>query len=188
MTLGESVQIGPFHFYVIRILVAVGILRVFIKREHLEGGLNKLDWLMIAWGMCAVFSSFFHEDFTSALVSRLGMVYDGLGVYFLLRVLIQGPDGVLQFSRLVLIVLIPIAIEMAFESVTGKNNFSILGGVGAETEVRLGKYRAQGPFLHSILAGTVGAVCWPLVVPFWWKQRGLAILGLVRVRNDCPIK
>src|SRR5207253_2322310 len=57
--------------------------------------------------------------------------------------------------------------------------FSFLGGVSTESEIRNGAIRAQGPFAHSILAGTVGAVCWPLLLPFWKKQRALALLGLV---------
>jgi hypothetical protein len=38
--------------------------------------------------------------------------------------------------------------------------------------------RAQGPFGHSILAGTVGAVCLPLFIAIWRKYRKAAITGL----------
>jgi hypothetical protein len=179
MTLGQDIQVGPLHFTVIRILVAVGVVRVITRRERIEGGLRKLDWMMMIWGICAVLSSFFHKDFTSALITRLAFFYDSLGIYFLLRVFVQGADSLFTLSKIVIIMLAPIALEMASESVTGRNNFSFLGGVSPLCEVRLGKIRAQGPFLHSILAGTVGAVCWPLLLPFWKKQRNLALLGLL---------
>ena len=80
MPLGQNIEIGPLHFTVIRILVAVGAARVVARGERIEGKLNKLDWMMLLWGGCTVLSSFFHEDFASALISRLGMFYDGVGM------------------------------------------------------------------------------------------------------------
>ena len=38
MTLGQSISIGPFHFYVIRILITLGAIRVMFREEHLAGG------------------------------------------------------------------------------------------------------------------------------------------------------
>jgi hypothetical protein len=56
MTLGQSVVIGPFHFTVIRLLLLVGIIRVLARKERLLGGLNGLDWMMLAWAAWALFS------------------------------------------------------------------------------------------------------------------------------------
>jgi hypothetical protein len=179
MPLGQNIEIGPLHFTVIRILVAVGFARVMSRGERLEGGVNKLDRMFFLWGGCAVISSFFHEEFASALISRLGMIYDSVGLYVLLRIFIQGPTSVLTISRITIFVLAPVALEMFVEGVTGRNSFSFFGGVDAISEIRNGKIRAQGPFSHSILAGTVGAVCWPLVIPFWKTNRKLAILGFL---------
>lgn len=179
MPLGQNIEIGPLHFTVIRILVAVGFARVMSRGERIEGGLNKLDRMFLVWGGCAAVSSFFHEEFASSLISRLGMVYDSAGLYFLFRVFIQGPASVLNISRIAIFVLAPVALEMVVEGMTGRNSFSFFGGVDAISEIRNGKIRAQGPFSHSILAGTVGAVCWPLVIPFWKTNRKLAILGFV---------
>jgi hypothetical protein len=179
MPLGQVVEIGPFSFTVIRILVAVGVIRVLVKREHLQGGTKKLDRMMILWGLCAVWSSLFHNDFGSSLVYRLGMLYDGLGVYLLFRVFVQGAEGMFLIARIVIIALIPVAIEMIYECATGTNAFSWLGGIDAESEVRDGRIRAQGPFSHAILAGTVGAVSWPLLLPLWKRNRKLAVLGLL---------
>jgi hypothetical protein len=79
----------------------------------------------------------------------------------------------------VIIVLIPIAIEMIAESISGRNTFSYFGGVPEQCEIRDGKIRAQGPFAHSILAGTVGALSWPLALMSWKRNRKLAIFGLL---------
>ena len=79
MTLGQGLEIGPFHFYVIRILITLGAARVILKRERIVGGWQGLDRMMILWAVWAVFSSCFHKDFSAALVNRLGLAYDTLG-------------------------------------------------------------------------------------------------------------
>ncbi|MEI6166055.1 MAG: hypothetical protein WCS52_02570 [bacterium] len=179
MTLGQSISIGPFHFYVIRILITLGSIRVIFREERLIGGWQNLDRMMILWCGCAVLSSFFHENFSAALINRLGFAYDALGLYFLLRIFIRDSENVKSLIKILLIVLVPIAIEMIMETVTGKSMFSFLGGVPVLSEVRDGHVRAQGPFGHSILAGTVGAVCLPLALLFWKDNRRLSLLGLV---------
>ena len=178
MTLGQVVEIGPFHFTVIRILVALGVCRVFVRQERISGGLKPLDKAMIGWATWGVLCSFLHQDVLSTLVNRLGLVYDGLGLYFLLRVFIEGVDGVRLTAKIVLLLLAPVALEMVYEHFTGRDNFAIFGGVAEFCEVRGGKVRANGPFAHSILAGTVGAVCLPLAFLFWKEQRKLCLLGM----------
>lgn len=178
MTLGQSISIGPFHFYVIRILITLGAIRVMFREEHLAGGWQSLDRMMLLWCGCAVLSSFFHESFSAALINRLGFAFDALGLYFLLRIFIRDSENIMSLLKILLIVLAPIAIEMVMETATGNNLFSFLGGVPAMSEVRNGHVRAQGPFGHSILAGTVGAVCLPLTFLFWKNHRSLALLGL----------
>lgn len=179
MSLESSLDIGALHFTSIRILVAIGVLRVIARGERIEGGLNTLDRVLIAWAVWAVCSSCFHTDFAAALIFRLGLAYNCLGFYFLLRVFIQDADNLWKICKVVIIALVPIALEMITEARTGKNLFSVLGGVSDLSEIRGGKIRAQGPFTHSILAGTVGAVCLPIAILFWKKNRKLALVGLI---------
>lgn len=73
----------------------------------------------------------------------------------------------------------PIALEMIYEVTTGKNLFALLGGVPEESTIRSGTIRAQGPFGHSILAGTVGATSLPIAFLFYKNERRLALLGLI---------
>jgi len=178
MTLGQVVEVGPFHFTVIRILVALGVCRVLVKRERISGGLRPLDKAMVGWAAWAVASSFFHEDIPATLVNHLGLVFDGLGFYFLLRVFISGSEGVWLAAKIVIILLVPVALEMISEHFSGRDMFAVFGGMSELSEVRGGKIRANGPFAHSILAGTVGAVCMPLAFLFWRKNRKLCLLGI----------
>ena len=178
VTLGPTVDLGPFHFTVIRILVAVGFVRIMTKGERMRGGWNVLDSLVLAWAIWAVSSSIFHKEFGEALIFRLGLAYNAVGLYFLLRVFIQDLDDVFGISKVLILALIPIALEMIQEELTGKDLFSVFGGVSELSEVRGGKIRAQGPFGHSILAGTVGGVCMPMAFALWKKNPKLAFLGL----------
>jgi hypothetical protein len=67
---------------------------------------------------------------------------------------------------------------MIEEKMTGTNLFARFGGVREFSIVRNGVIRAQGPFSHALLAGSIGSVCLPLMVPLWRERRGLAVLGV----------
>ena len=179
MTLGQGIELGSFHFPVIRMLLAVGLVRVIIRGERLVGRMNSLDWLMVVWAAWALISSLFHIDAFGVLVNHLGLVYNACGIYFLLRVFCQSLDDVVTLCRITAILLIPLSIMILFEKMTGHNLFSALGGVPEISEIRDGRIRAQGPFAHSILAGTVGAVCLPLMIGLWQQHRKTAIAGIL---------
>jgi hypothetical protein len=178
MTLGQVIQFGPFNFPVLRILLAFGFVRVIIRSERLSGRMNGLDWLMILWATWALISSLFHRDPSAALVNRLGLVYNGCGIYFLLRIFFQSLDDAVRLCRITATLLIPLALEMLYEKLTAHNLFSALGGVSEVPDFRGGRVRAQGPFSHAILAGTIGAVCLPLMIGIWQKHRKTAITGI----------
>ncbi len=167
MTLGQGIELGSFHFPLIRMLIAVGLVRVIIRGERLVGRMNSLDWLMMVWAAWALISSLFHKDAFGALVSHLGLVYNACGIYFLLRVFCQSLDDVVMLCRITAILLIPLSIMILFEKMTGHNLFSALGGVSEISEIRDGRIRAQGPFAHSITrrdgrCGMPSVNDWPL--------------------------
>lgn len=179
MSMGVGIELGPFHLMSIRLLVVVGILRVIIRGERLSGGMNILDRLMIAWAAWALMNSVFHDNSPGVLVNRLGLVFNACGIYFLLRVFCRSLGDVVTLCRLTAILLIPLAIELLVEMVTAYNPFSVFGAVSEAPEIRQGRVRAQGPFAHSILTGTVGAVCLPLMVCLWHHHRKTAVVGMV---------
>ena len=179
MTLGQGIELGPFSFTVIRLLIAVGIVRVIIRSEYLEGKMNGLDWLMLTWSAWALVSSIFHADPLAALIFRAGRVYNACGIYFLLRGFCRSLDDVVLLCRISVIVLIPVAAEMLSEHLTRHNMFSMFGGVSENPSIRQGRIRAQGPFAHSILAGTIGAVSLPLAIGLWNRHRKTAVGGFV---------
>lgn len=177
MTLAQGVEIGPFSFTVIRMLIGIGLLRIFLRGERLEGGLQKPDWILVGWGAWAIFSSAFHSPPKDALIFRLGIVYNVCGVYFLVRVFCRSPEDVLRLAKVLVIIMIPVASEMALEHGLRRNLFAFLGGVPESPVVRNNRLRAQGPFAHAILAGTVGAVSLPWILGLWQYHRRLALCG-----------
>lgn len=178
MSLGSGIELGPFHLMSIRLLVVAGILRAIVRGERLTGGMNGLDQLMIVWAAWALLSSVFHDNISGVLVNRLGLVFNACGIYFLLRVLCRSRADVVTLCRVTAMILVPLAIELLLEMVTGYNPFSVFGGVAENPEIRQGRIRAQGPFAHSILTGTVGAVCLPLMACLWQRHRKTAIVGI----------
>ena len=160
MTGAQSLDLGPFHFTVMRLLLLLCFIRSLARNERLPGGINGLDLTLLMWGAWLLCSSLFHQPFSEALVFRLGAVYNTLGFYFLIRIFCRNAEDMIQLIKLTAFLLVPVALEMINEKLTGRNLFAILGGVPEDVMVRDGQFRAQGPFGHPLLAGTVGGfVC-----------------------------
>jgi hypothetical protein len=178
MTYGQAVDVGPFRFTVIRMLIFVGAMRVLIRREGPAGGFNRMDWLLMVWAVWAVCCSGFHKEPTETLINHLGLAYNDLGIFLLIRCFCQSEEDAVTIVQCTALILVPVALEMVFEQVAHRNLFAFLGGVDESPTMRVGRLRSQGPFAHAILAGTVGAVCAPLMIGIWRKHRFIAKAGL----------
>jgi hypothetical protein len=178
MTLGQGTEIGSLHFPLIRILILGALVRVAIRGERIVGKINALDKTMVVWAIVALITSVFHKEPLSELINRGGLILNVCGIYFLLRCLCQSLDDVAGLCRVTAILLVPLAVEMAMETVTRHNLFSVFGGVSPTPEIREGRLRAQGPFMHAILAGTVAGVCLPMMVGLWRSGSKIALVGL----------
>jgi hypothetical protein len=178
MTYGQRIELGPFHFTVIRMLILVGVFRVLIRKERPAGGMTTMDRLLVAWGVWVLVCSFFHKEVGDTLIFHLGMFYNTLGIYFLVRCFCRSLEDLAGIIKMTAILLVPVAVEMACEQFTHRNLFAIFGGVGDGLSVRNGRLRSQGPFAISILAGTVGAACAPLMIGIWRKEPLIAKIGL----------
>jgi hypothetical protein len=174
MTQGQGIVIGPFHFPVIRMLILVAFVRVLTRGERPAGGLNRLDWVMLAFGAAGLWTAMFVQT----LVGQLGRVYDTVGIYFLIRTFCRTIEDISHLLKLLALALAPVALEMVNEQLTGQNLFAVLGDVPQEVVSRAGRFRAQGPFRISILAGTVGAACIPFMIAIWRKYPMPAKIGL----------
>lgn len=174
-----SLALGPFNFYAMRLLLAIGVLRVMMRGEALAYRINGLDTMMAVWSAAALATSLLHEDVVATLINRSGMVYTCALTYFLFRVFCQSRDEALDLCRITAWVLMPLAVAIAYEKRTGLNPFAVFGGSTLLSEIRDQTVRAQGPFAHSILCGFVGATTLPLMAALWKPHRKTAIAGAV---------
>jgi hypothetical protein len=177
MTRGQAIEVGVASLTVVRLLIAAGLLRLLVRREWVDNDLNALDYMMIAWGFWMIASVALHPSSTSFVV-RVRDVYEGWGLFLLFRVFCRSPADIRQISKIIALILVPIGMAMLVEQSTGVNPFYRFGGVDEYSVVRNGIVRAQGPFAHAILAGTIGGVCLPLVMGLWKATRTFSIVGI----------
>jgi hypothetical protein len=170
MTLGQVLLVGPFHFTIFRILLLFGWIRIFVKQEIASIKLNSIDKVLIAWVIISSFLYVMLRGSSEAFINRLGTSYNAIGTYFFIRALVWDFDDIVHAVKMLGIIIIPLAVLFVMEMVTGRNLFSVFGGVSEFSEIRNGRLRCQGPFRHSILAGTFGATVMPLFVGLWFHD------------------
>jgi hypothetical protein len=182
MTHGQRFEVGGVGLPIFRLLLAVGLGRIVMRGEGIEGGMNTIDKLLIAFFGWLFFASFFHEKGAddAGPVFIIGQAAEiGIG-YLLVRCYCRTLEELYSLVAVLALLLVPIALEMVLEEFTGKNLFSSLfGGNTDEVVVRDGEFRARGPFRHAILAGTVGAGLVPLMIAMWRRNPRAAATGLV---------
>ena len=178
MPFGLGVVIGPFNVFVIRVLLVAALVRLLVRREAIEGGLHALDAAMLAWAVWAVFASVFHDDVGAALKFDLGLVFNAGACYFVLRALCPTLDDARRLCAMAVLLMVPVALEMTIEQLGAHNLYSVFGDTVDMPQMRGGRLRAQGPFAHAILAGTVGAVWLPLAIALWKSHRRIALAGV----------
>ncbi len=187
----QVLLIGPAHFPMLRVLVLFGIIRMLKEKTSskaplFSGGVNKIDWAVILLTVLTAVNAILLFQETGALINQVGNLYTVFGVYFLFRFFIRDEQDVIRTMQTLACIAAVVAIVMTYEVTTGHNPYALLGGAQASKYATLAaredRFRAQGPFGHSILAGTFGAVLVPVFVALWWKgrkYRRLAGLGVV---------
>lgn len=186
---GSQVLVIPgMHLAVYRILLFAIWIRIvlnkwLLRRDTYSLQMNSLDKVFVAWALsnAITYSLLWME--VGALMNRLGFLTISLGVYFMIRYVIRDRNDAVYAIRAIAVATIPIAIAMIYENFTGSNVVSSLLGVGRQlAAIRDDRIRAQGPFSHSIVAGTFGAMLVPLFIGLWFEGKGnrlRAFLGVL---------
>jgi hypothetical protein len=176
----QRVVIASLDFNMIRLLILFGWARLFLRNELRPPRMNEIDIAFVAWSLIASITYVLRDGTGHAVVYRLGLLFDAIGVYFLLRMLLRRPDDTIRAARYLAYCSAAVGVGMAIEWSTGRNLFSIFGGVPAVTWVREGRLRCQGAFSHPIMAGSFGATLVPIFIGMWFafpRWRRLAIVG-----------
>lgn len=174
----QRVVLAGFDFTFLRIICGMLVVRILIRGEHRGLKAGPVDVAVGAWAVVtAVAFSVLHGT-SIAMVNRLGFLYDVLLVHFVVRALIRDWEDVRSFARGVAVVALPVMCVMLHEQSTGRNLFSLFGGVPEYTRVRLGRLRCQGAFSHPILAGTFWMVMLPVMCSLLRGSARDRLLGL----------
>lgn len=178
--LNAKIVAAGLHLDANRLLLLIGLVRLFIRHEWFPDRLNSLDrtvlYLALVNAICYVLV---WREY-GAVVNRMGFLFRILGTYFLLRAFIRTKDDVIQAIKVFAWIVIFIAPLMIYEHISQHNYFSVVGSP-AISLIRNGRVRAQGPFAHSIVAGTFGVVLIPLFVGLGWEQARYRLLASIAI-------
>lgn len=182
MTLGQWVYTVGIHLNSLRILILIGAVRIVTRERSTRITFNTIDKAIVTFIAVATIAWVILYRSSSSLITQFGYAYNDLGIYFIFRFLVQDQNDVTRVFRQLAIISVPLAVLMLVENSTGRNIFSLLGGVPEFSEIRDGRLRCQGPFRHPILAGTYGATIFPFFVALVFREgsdRALAMVGMI---------
>ncbi len=177
----QRVVLVGFDFNLLRLMLLFGWLRILLRGENRGFVWKPLDLTIVLWLLCGAAIYTILHGTLDAFINRLGWAYDAAGMYFLFRCLIRTWSDVENIIIGFAWVSIPLAGAFVFEHFTGRNAFSIFGGVPEITVIRQGRLRCQGAFSHPILAGCFWASLIPLFAGLWWRggqSRTWSVVGL----------
>lgn len=184
-SVGQQIYIAGFHFYVMRILIMAGILRLisakFTSKVTLfAGGFDGVDKLLVMWVClrCSANILLNHGD-TGAIAYQASFLLDVVGGFFFVRFLIRDEEDITRVIKVFAALTFIFALTMFYEKFHYQNIFGYLGVLPVLPYSREAAIRATGAFAHPILAGVFGVALMPL---FWWlwqsgKAKTAGILG-----------
>jgi hypothetical protein len=178
----QRIVVSGLDFKFLRILVLAGWIRLLIRGELSGFKPKALDLALVLWVLCSSTMHIVLDGTVEAAINRLGFAFDALGLYFLFRFLIRGWGDVGRTVQGFILIGVPVAVAFLIENSTGRNAFSIFGGVPEMTAIREGRLRCQGAFSHPILAGCFWASLVPLMAALWWRGgagRAWSVLGVL---------
>jgi hypothetical protein len=176
----QRIVILGFDFTMLRLLLFSGFLRIIARLEYRNLEHNSIDTAVVLFVVLDFCAYMLLRGTPEALVNRLGFAYTTLGIYFIIRYSLRDVDDVRAMLNAFIFMAACLAASMVIEQRTGRNLFSIFGGVPDITELRDGKLRSQGAFPHPLLAGAFGASLLPV---FYWvyrhEKRWVGAIGIV---------
>ncbi|MCH8822885.1 MAG: hypothetical protein IH984_05180 [Planctomycetes bacterium] len=178
----QRIVVMGLDFNLLRVLVIFGWIRVFTRSEMTSFTWKALDVVTLLWAFSSTISYTLLHASTAAFINRLGFMFDAVGMYFLFRILVRDWNDLLAIIRALAIISVPVAMAFLIERSTGRNMFSIFGGVPEITVIRQGKLRCQGAFSHPILAGCFWASLLPMIAASYsssvkWRMCSIVSLG-----------
>ncbi len=180
----QAISLGGFNLYFPRAMVLIfGLSRGALRGEIARIRWNRLDSLVVAYGAWYFLSGTLNWLFdVSVMKERTGYASELVGTYLMCRMLLVDFEDVrtaiLGFSIAATVLVVFFFIEYT----TGRNLFSVFGGVPEVTSIREGRLRCQGAFSHPIIAGVFWAAVMPLMIAGLvgnWPAKMFYFMGLI---------
>ncbi len=166
----HRIVVASIDFQFLRILGLAAMVRFWMRGDFRKVRWNAMDLAVLAFGVIPVFTAI-PRGAGQSLMNVAGQGFDLISMYLIGRILMRDRKDWQVFAIANFVLALPVLVAFSIEKSTGRNYFSIFGGVDEITPVRFGKIRAQGAFAHSILAG----VWWAALVPIFISMARVAI-------------
>jgi len=164
------VIIASLDFTPLRICVLFGALRLLVRGEVIRIHWNRFDKLFVIWLILGAIIYVFRWGNLQALIYKFGVLFDGLGLYWIFRQNIRSWECVGLSVKLFSVFAIVSVLFVIAERITHVNLFMYLGTVG--TGVYRGRYRCFGAFGSSIILG----LFWATLIPWF--------LAYIKAKSD----
>ena len=115
----QRMVIAGLDFNLIRIMVLFGWIRIILKNEITHIKFNKLDAVIIIWSVVQILIYTIQNRSASALIYKLGVSFDMLGMYFLFRSVIREREDIVQITRYFIYISFPVLVFFIIERLTG---------------------------------------------------------------------
>ena len=138
MPLGQQLEIFGLHLFLFRILLLVGVLRIFIKGEAKRLVWTRTDKLFVWWVIVSVLFGTMTNPSVDLFRNRLGDAYNAAGCYFFVRCVIVDFEDIVTSVRTLAVLSLPMAVLMLVEKNTAHNLLFVFGGVPEITTIREG--------------------------------------------------
>jgi len=166
----QRIVVVSLDFSFVRIILLFTIFRIFNRKEYRNISFEKPDRYIRIWAIWSVIAYGVLVGELSGSVTRIGYMIEAIGAYFIGRVYLRSIDDFKQLVTLLGYFAIPTLLFFLVERWSGRNLFSVFGGVPEFTFIRGGRMRCQGPFSHPITAGVFWASYLPLLAVLWKTQ------------------
>jgi len=166
----QRIVIASLDFSFIKILVLVCVARIYSNRKAYDFHLEKPDIILRYWMFWSILAYGILIGGFSGIVSRTGFMITAAGSYYVGRACIRTAEDIRKITIFIGLLAIPMVFFFLIERGTGKNMFSIFGGVPDVTLIRKGRLRCQGPFSHPLMAGVFWASFLPWLGALWFSK------------------
>ncbi len=177
MTNGQVIDVAGLHIFPTRVLTLAAFIRVLIRKEWSLVMLNTIDKILIL--------TFFYQAAVYILngngspMNIIGQFVDVTLAYFAGRGLLRSFDDLEWFLRALAFMILPYVVLLYMESSTGSNPFAAIGG-NAYHDIRNGRVRCVGSFVHASILGTFGGSFIPLFIALSLRRTG-RVMGIFGV-------